>query len=89
VLERKKTKICEGAGLGDYLACYADEIISDQDFLQEKETMDKWNIATKEELLYYRIYCEHFGRPEEHILVRNKKSANFRDCQFWKAALNV
>jgi asparagine synthase (glutamine-hydrolysing) len=61
VLNRPKAKFWQGAGVGDVLAVYADQKISDADFAQERNLPDHWTLNTKEELLYYRIFREHFG----------------------------
>lgn len=61
VLNRPKAKFWQGAGVGDVLAVYAEQKISDADFAQERNLPNHWKLNTKEELLYYRIFCEHFG----------------------------
>ncbi len=61
VINRPKAKFWEGAGMENLLAQYAEEHISDADFAQERYLSNGWKLNTKEELLYYRIFCEHFG----------------------------
>jgi len=61
VLNRTKAKFWEGAGVGDLLAQYAEEVISDADFQTERTLPNGWTLNTKEELMYYRIFREHFG----------------------------
>lgn len=61
VLERTKSKFWQGAGVGELLAEYAENNISDSDFRQERRLPNAWNLNTKEELLYYRLFREHFG----------------------------
>jgi asparagine synthase (glutamine-hydrolysing) len=61
VLNRSKAKFWEGAGVGEQLAAYADEHIPDAEFLREHILPNGWKLASKEELLYYRIFREHFG----------------------------
>jgi asparagine synthase (glutamine-hydrolysing) len=61
VLWRRKAKFWQGAGVGDLLARYADEQISDDDFSREQNLSNGWVLNTKEELMYYRIFREHFG----------------------------
>jgi asparagine synthase (glutamine-hydrolysing) len=61
VLQRTKSKFWEGAGVGDLLAEYAEHHISDAEFRQERELPNGWVLGTKEELLYYRHFREHFG----------------------------
>ncbi|MBN2256835.1 MAG: hypothetical protein JW704_03300 [Anaerolineaceae bacterium] len=61
LLFRKKAKFWQGAGVQDFIAQYADEMISDQDFAREKHIKSGERLNTKEELLYYRIFCDYFG----------------------------
>jgi asparagine synthase (glutamine-hydrolysing) len=61
VLNRPKAKFWQGAGVGELLALYAEERISDADFAQERCLTNGWLLNSKEELLYYRIFKEHFG----------------------------
>lgn len=61
VLHRPKAKFWQGAGVGDLLALYAEERVSDTDFAQERRLTNGWLLNSKEELLYYRIFKEHFG----------------------------
>jgi asparagine synthase (glutamine-hydrolysing) len=61
VLNRPKAKFWEGAGVGELLARYADEHISSDDFKSERHLPDGSQLNSKEELLYYRIFREHFG----------------------------
>lgn len=61
VLQRTKSKFWQGTGLGDLLAQYADEHVTDEDFRRERALRNGWTIRSKEELLYYRVFHEHFG----------------------------
>jgi len=40
---------------------YAESTITDYDFSRERILKNGWKINSKEELLYYRIFREHFG----------------------------
>jgi len=60
ILNRPKAKFWEGAGVGNLLAQYADRNVSDQDFEREKLLPGGWLLDSKEELLYYRVFREHF-----------------------------
>jgi asparagine synthase (glutamine-hydrolysing) len=62
VLWRRKAKFWQGAGVGELLAQYAEEQITDEDFRQERTLLNEWTLNTKEELMYYRIFEEHFGK---------------------------
>lgn len=61
VLWRRKAKFWEGAGVGELLAEYAGEHISDGDFARERQLSNGWRLNSKEELMYYRIFREQFG----------------------------
>lgn len=61
VLNRTKAKFWKGAGVGDLLAEHARAQISDRDFAAERVLLNGWQIRTKEELMYYRIFRQHFG----------------------------
>jgi len=61
VLNRQKAKFWEGAGVADLLAQYADETIDDAQFSRERTLPGGWVLNSKEELMYYRIFREHFG----------------------------
>ena len=65
ILRRKKAKFWEGAGVGDLLARHADEKVTDDDFRRERALPNGWTINTKEELMYYRIFREHFGEMKD------------------------
>jgi asparagine synthase (glutamine-hydrolysing) len=61
VLNRTKAKFWEGGGFLNLLQNYADENVSDSDFSHERKLANGWQLNTKEELLYYRIFREFFG----------------------------
>lgn len=61
ILWRPKSKFWQGAGVVDLLEQYANEKISDQEFQQERELPNGWKLNSKEEVLYHRIFKEHFG----------------------------
>ncbi|MFH0802075.1 MAG: asparagine synthase-related protein [bacterium] len=60
VLNRTKVKFWEGAGVGELLARHAEDKISDADFKREMFLPDGTKLSSKEELLYYRFFREHF-----------------------------
>jgi len=61
ILNRPKAKFWDGAGVGELLADYANKRISSADFDREKLLPNGWILNSKEELMYYRIFREHFG----------------------------
>jgi asparagine synthase (glutamine-hydrolysing) len=76
VLWRKKAKFWEGTGVGEIMAEFADQQISDADFSREARLPNGWLLRTKEELLYYRVFRQHFGElPELSWLGRTKQPA--------------
>jgi len=60
VLNRPKAKFWAGAGVGDLLTQYAEARIGDDEFEQERTLPNGWVLHSKEELMYYRIFREHF-----------------------------
>lgn len=64
VLLRAKSKFWEGSGIGQHFYSYATGLISDSDFQNEKTIKCGWELNSKEELMYYRIFKEHFGEME-------------------------
>jgi asparagine synthase (glutamine-hydrolysing) len=65
VLNRKKEKFWEGAGVEEIMLEYAEDKITDDDFRRERILMNGWQLKSKEELLYYRFFKEYFGDLEE------------------------
>ena len=61
VLWRPKAKFWQGAGVQELLSDHAEDSISDTDFKQERKLRNGWTLNSKEELMYYRIFKEHFG----------------------------
>jgi len=73
ILNRTKAKFWEGGGVEDHLARYAETQVSDHDFEQERRLPNGWVLNTKEELLYYRYFKDHFGElPELSWMGRTK-----------------
>jgi len=75
VLNRRKAKFWEGAGVMELIAQYADKKISDSDFQRERKLPNGWVINTKEELMYYRVFKEHFGELEDLSWMGRTKGA--------------
>lgn len=73
ILNRTKAKFWEGGGVEDLLARYAERQVSDSDFARERMLSNGWVLNSKEELLYYRIFLDHFGElPELSWMGRTK-----------------
>ncbi len=75
IVERTKAKFWEGAGVSDLLSQYAEENISDKDFQEERDLPNGWQLNTKEELMYYRIFRDHFGALEDLSWMGRTKGA--------------
>lgn len=75
VINRKKAKFWEGAGVYELISEYAEKKITDNDFLREKVLTNGWLLDSKEELLYYKIFKEHFGNASGYDWMgRTKKT---------------
>ena len=61
VLWRPKAKFWQGAGVQELLSDYAESTVHDVDFRRERNLPNGWKLNSKEELMYYRIFKEHFG----------------------------
>jgi asparagine synthase (glutamine-hydrolysing) len=75
VLWRRKAKFWQGAGVGELLAQYAEEQIADEEFIRERILANGWRLNTKEELMYYRIFREHFGELNDLSWMGRTKGA--------------
>ncbi len=76
VVWRPKAKFWEGAGVSDLLAQCAENSISDSDYRREQVLPNGWHLHSKEELLYYRIFIEHFGEMDSlDWMGRTKRSS--------------
>lgn len=75
VLYRPKAKFWQGVGVEELLTRYADEQVSTADFQRERNLNNGWRLNTKEELLYYRIFKQHFGMVENLSWMGRTKTA--------------
>ncbi|MFZ2096966.1 MAG: asparagine synthase-related protein [Anaerolineales bacterium] len=75
VLNRPKPKFWQEAGVQEVLAQYAEQQISDADFLRERKLPNGWLLNTKEELLYYRIFCQYYGKVNDLSWMGRTKGA--------------
>lgn len=62
ILQRPKQKFSHGTGSRDLLAHYANDQISDRDFAEAQQRYPQAALRSKEELFYYRIFHEQFGK---------------------------
>jgi asparagine synthase (glutamine-hydrolysing) len=75
VLCRRKAKFWQGAGVGELLAQYAEARITDEDFERERTLPNGWTLNTKEEVMYYQVFKEHFGELNDLSWMGRTKSA--------------
>ncbi len=75
VLGRKKAKFWEGAGVKELVSDYAERVVTDGEFRRERTLPNGWEINTKEELFYYRIFREHFGELDDLSWMGRTKGA--------------
>jgi asparagine synthase (glutamine-hydrolysing) len=61
VIWRGKSKFWEGSGSGESLSRLGETTISDQEFESDRWLGNGDQIRSKEELVYYRIFKQHFG----------------------------
>lgn len=74
ILNRKKAKFWKGAGVGELIADYANKTITEADFSSERKLKNGWLTNSKEELLYYRVFKEHFGELKDLSWMGRTKS---------------
>lgn len=60
ILWRAKQKFSKGCGSADILKAHAQETISHDDFIRERKIKEGFTLTSKEELLYYRLFREHY-----------------------------
>ncbi len=65
ILWRPKAKFWEGAGVETLLEEFAQRNVSESDFTRERILPNSWSLGTREELMYYRIFRDHFGEFED------------------------
>lgn len=65
IVQRKKAKFWEGAGVEERLSVFAEAQVTDADFERERVLPDGSQLNTKEELFYYRIFADQVGHLED------------------------
>ena len=75
VVSRPKAKFWEGAGVGDMLSQYAEIHISDNNFAQGRRLANGVVLNSKEEMMYYQIFKDHFGQLDDLSWVGRTKGA--------------
>ncbi len=80
VLWRPKAKFWQGAGVAVLLAEHAAAAVTDADFRRERVLPNGWELRSKEELLYYRIFRDQFGEiPRLDWMGRTKHVSEGRE----------
>jgi asparagine synthase (glutamine-hydrolysing) len=59
----------------ELISDYAEKEITDEDFQRERKLKNGWVLNSKEELLYYRYFKEHFGEMENLLWMGRTKGA--------------
>jgi asparagine synthase (glutamine-hydrolysing) len=75
IINRTKAKFWKGAGVEERIAQYVEDQISDQEFAKERKLMNGWRLNTKEELFYYRLFREKFGKQKDLDWIGRTKGA--------------
>ena len=75
VVNRKKAKFWEGAGVSTVLAAHAEGMLSDAEFTSERELAGGVTLNTKEEMMYYKVFREVFGEEADPGQVGRTKGA--------------
>jgi asparagine synthase (glutamine-hydrolysing) len=74
IVWRRKAKFAIGSGLGDKLARFAEDQITDSQFAREREVGDGVLLRSKEELFYYRVFRTQYSRDDVLPLVGRSRS---------------
>jgi len=75
VLWRKKAKFWEGAGVSEMIASHANTKISDREFLKNRTLPSGEILNSKEEMLYFNIFKDHFGELDDLSWMGRTKGA--------------
>jgi len=65
IAARPKVKFWQGSGVSELLSLHANSRIPDHEFAKERQLKNGWVLNSKEELMYYRIFHDHFGDLED------------------------
>ncbi len=72
---RKKEKFSIGSGTAEILESYADEVISESEF-NKRNLIHDVEIKSKEELLYYKIFKQHYSTSSILKTIGKSRSLN-------------
>ncbi|MGB9697091.1 MAG: asparagine synthase-related protein [Ignavibacteria bacterium] len=66
IIKRPKQKLWQGSGVENKLEYYCNEIIKDEDFRKNRVLKNGWEINSKEEYYYYKIFQELFSSFDDY-----------------------
>jgi len=75
VIHPHRASLWQGAGVAFLLALSAEDQITDQEFRRERTLPNGWTLSTKEELMYYRVFRDHFGELDDLSWMGGSKEA--------------
>lgn len=75
VLWRPKAKFWQGSGVKELLSDFAETAVRDADFQRGRNLPNGWKLNSKEELMYYRIFEDHFGELSQLDWMDSTKGA--------------
>ncbi|MHB8134730.1 MAG: asparagine synthase-related protein [Anaerolineaceae bacterium] len=65
IVTREKAKFWEGAGVEALIADYVEKKVSNEDFKRERILPNGESLNSKEELYYYRIFKDYYGKLDD------------------------
>ena len=77
IRERPKAKFWEGSGLGDRMRHLAERRVTAADFARERRLPDGRELASREELMCYRIFRGFFGEVEPSFVGLTREKGAF------------
>ncbi|WPD19600.1 asparagine synthase B [Thermaerobacter composti] len=69
VVQREKAKFAMGTGVGPTLERFAEAAVSDREWAEGRQPWPDLELGSKEELLYFRWFCQAFG-PRARLAAR-------------------
>lgn len=79
IIKRPKQKFSDGAGSMNMLAAYANERITDEEFLKNRVVGDGIELRSKEEMYYYHIYNSIYGDTMDIAMVGRTRSVTDKE----------
>ncbi|MBN1862766.1 MAG: asparagine synthase B [Dehalococcoidales bacterium] len=79
VLSRTKMEFADGCGSSQLITRYVEEAISDAEFQAERQPAEHIQLASKEELYYFRIFQSFFRTPGLHQAIGRWRGSHLKD----------